>query len=552
LNGLTTVFHQAASALKRFGSVSAMRGLVGVAASAAILGVCSRIEGYSYLLDFFGLVPWLLVLDAATTARAALLCGLAMCIAFVVTIFAWFGFAIAVYSAGDAVAGLAVLMVSAPLLQPQFVTFALVRHRAGRCYGPGLRAVAGASAWVATEWLFPKLLGDNLAHGLYPSRLLRQFADLGGSAGITLLLVVINECVAMAIARRNRGARALLTPLATAAAIVAVMTGYGFLRLSALAAGTAGDKPVRVGLIQSNIASYERLRREMGTYDVVRYVLDTHYAMSREAVDVNHVDALLWSETVYPTTFGSPKSDAGRDLDREIEDFVARSGIPLVFGSYDRDDAGEYNAAIFLEPASAAVPARFTVYRKTNLFLLTEYVPRWLEGPAVRALLPWAGTWQAGLGAKVLPLRLADGREIPVLPMICLDDIDTGLAIAGARLGARLLLVMSNDSWFSEHPAGANLHLVVSAFRSIETRLPQMRVTANGISAVIDRSGEIVASASMDERAVVIGEASPQAPPATLMVAWGDWVGPVALLLLMVMLGAPIAANAFRVAARRT
>ena len=33
--------------------------------------------------------------------------------------------------------------------------------------------------------------------------------------------------------------------------------------------------------------------------------------------------------------------------------------------------------------------------------------------------------------------------------------------------------------------------LRVAAFRSIETRLPQMRVTANGVSAVIDATGTV-------------------------------------------------------------
>jgi hypothetical protein len=49
----------------------------------------------------------------------------------------------------------------------------------------------------------------------------------------------------------------------------------------------------------------------------------------------------------------------------------------------------------------------------------------------------------------VLPLRLKDGREIPVLPMICLDDMDAGLAIEGARLGAQAILTLSNDAWFT-------------------------------------------------------------------------------------------------------
>jgi len=501
-------------------------------------------EGHSYVLAFVGLVPWLLVLDVQTTMWGTALCALAMCQAFVVAIFAWFGFAIAIYSAGHAAVGWAVLVASAPLLQPQFLGFALVRRLAGRYYGRGLTILAGAAAWVATEWLFPKLLADNLGHGLYPSRVLRQAADLGGTAGLTFLLVVVNECAALAVTRLRRGVRAVAPPLAVAATIIAVLIGYGVVRLSSLstpAAESALERPLRIGLVQANITSYDRLRREMGTYDLVRYVLDTHFSMSRQAIDEDDVDALLWSETIYPTTFGRPKSETGAELDREIEDFASRGGVPVVFGSYDRDDEGEYNTAVVLEAVPIGEPPRFDAYRKTRLFLLTEYLPWWLDSPTVRRWLPWAGTWKAGSGAKVLPLRLADGREIPVLPMICLDDVDTSLAIDGARLGARVILAMSNDSWFTEHPAGAHLHLVVSAFRTIETRLPQARVTANGITAVIDRSGDVVASAPVGQRAVVIASVSPAAPPATLVVAWGDWVGPAGLVVLLALLAIRVA-----------
>ena len=61
----------------------------------------------------------------------------------------------------------------------------------------------------------------------------------------------------------------------------------------------------------------------------------------------------------------------------------------------------------------------------------------WLDGPVLRRWLPWTGSWQAGDGARVFPLQLADGREIPVLPLICLDDVDVSLAPAGTRLGAQ-------------------------------------------------------------------------------------------------------------------
>ena len=500
-----------------------------------------------YLLGFVALVPWLLALDTTRSVRGAACSGLAMSFGFVVAVLAWFGFAIAHYAGADSAIGLLIVLAASPLLQPQFIAFALVRHLVGRRHGAVVRALAGASAWVAAEWLFPKLLGDTLGHGLYPSHLLRQIADVGGAAGITFLLILANEAVAAAVVRRRDGMRAVMKPLAMAACVVILMAGYGGVRLSMLSAAPAStDKPLRVGMVQSNIVDYERLRREMGAYEVVRHVLDTHYAMSREAVDRHRVDALLWSETVYPTTFGNPKSEGGAELDREIQAFVSAAGVPLVFGTYDLDAGGEYNAAAFLRPQAA--PLGF--YRKTDLFLFTEYVPQWLDGPTFRRWMPWAGTWTRGDGARVFPLQLADGREIPVTPLICLDDVNSDLAIDGRRLGAQAILGMSNDSWFTGHPAGANLHLAVAAFRSIETRLPQLRVTNNGVSAVIDATGTVVASTAMDEQKILIGEVQTGEPPATLMVAWGDWIGRAGFAFLLLMALSAVGAALTKRAAR--
>jgi apolipoprotein N-acyltransferase len=113
--------------------------------------------------------------------------------------------------------------------------------------------------------------------------------------------------------------------------------------------------------------------------------------------------------------------------------------------------------------------------------------------------------------------------------------VDTGLAIDGARLGAQAILTMSNDSWFTDHPLGAAMHQASAAFRSIETRLPQFRVTTNGYSAVIDATGTVLAGARMGERTLVIGDVPVGTPPRTLMVTWGDWVGLVGIAFLLLL-----------------
>ncbi|WP_206202304.1 apolipoprotein N-acyltransferase [Thermomonas aquatica] len=509
---------------------SGWRLLAGVLASALLLGLYAR-GGNLYLLGFVALVPWLLALDACTTALRALAAGVAMGIAFVAAAFGWFGFAIGEFTGLGAIGGWLVLLLAAPVLQPQLLAFALVRHLAGQRHGAAVRALAGACAWTGCEWLLPKLLGDTLGHGLYPSLPLRQLADLGGAAGISFVLLLVNEGIVVAIRQHRDGTRGWARPSLAIAAILLAWLGYGSWRAAAIAAHANAGEPLRVAMVQTNIVDYERLRRERGAYAVVREVLDTHFAMSRAAVEQGHADAVLWSETVYPTTYGHAKSEDGALLDREIADFVASIRAPLVFGSYDIDADGEYNAAAFLAPDGRTLG----MYRKSDPFPLTEYVPRWLDGPAFRRLLPWTGTWQRGDGARVFPLQLADGREIPVQPLICLDDVDPALAIDGARLGAQAILGMSNDSWFSTHAQGAQLHLAVAAFRSIETRLPQFRVTANGISAAIDPAGTRVATTAIGAPALLTVALPVRTPPRTLMVAWGNWVGAAGLAGLLLL-----------------
>lgn len=515
---------------------AALMPWLGVLASSVLLALYAR-GGAFWMLGFVVWVPWLLGLSQVKRQRDAWLLGAAMSVGYVLAALHWFAPAFAAYVGVAKLPALLLLIVLAPALQPQLLAFALL-HYLGRQRGAWLIwSLLPALAWVATEWLWPKLLGDTFSHGLQSSAWLRQAADLAGASGLTWLLLMVNACVAVIVqAWRHRRAQALQA-LVLGLAIVLLWSAYGYWRLAEVRAVQAVPSlSVRVGMVQANITKLEQMRAERGAYAVIRHLLDTHYAMSAHAVQQQGAEALLWSETIYPTTFGSPKSEDGAALDQEILQFVRDLNVPLVMGTYDLDDAGEYNSAAFLEPERGLLGH----YRKTHPFPLTEYVPDWLDGPAFRRLLPWTGAWKAGQGARALPLRTADGREVNVVPLICLDDVYPQLAIDGARLGAQALVGLSNDSWFTDYPEGARLHLAVASFRSIETRLPQLRVTTNGYSAMVDESGEIVARTEMNQQAVFVGEIPIRDPAPTLMVHWGDWFGRCALIVLVLLAVLPV------------
>ncbi len=459
--------------------------------------------------------------------------GWLLSIGFTVGALGWFGFAIARYTNTEPIFALIVLVLFSPVLQPQFIIFALVHHITRRYYSSSIIIIILTStAWIAAEWVIPKLLNDTLGHGIYPSVIFRQFADIGGVNGITFLLIIINQAIALAITRRNKSTNAWIMPSVSAVLITALMAGYGYIKVSRLTPQIASaSEQLRIGMIQSNIINYDQLRKKHGAYQVVAHVLEKHFSMSRVAIEKNKVDALLWSETVYPTTFGNAKNETGQLLDSRIIDFSNEHSIPLLFGTYDSDMSGEYNAAALVEPDVGLVG----FYRKTNLFFLTEYIPPWLDNSLVRRSMPWVGRWQAGSGARALPLRLADGRNFSIQPLICLDDTEPQLAIDGARLGAQVLLTLSNDSWFSDYSQGANLHLALAGFRSIETRLPQFRVTQNGVSAAIDQIGNVVIRSQQGKQQLLVADLKILAPQRTLVLIFGDWAGKAGLMIFLIL-----------------
>ena len=501
-----------------------------IGVTALVCHLCSFMDPRWFALEWVAFVPWLLALDGARSARAALGLGWLMSVAFVVAVFSWFAPAIASYAGISTALAFLITLVFAPILQLQFLVFAVVRHVVRNARGAAVGAVAAASAHVGTEWLFPKLFADTLGHGFYASVLMRQAADLVGAHGLTFAILLANECFAAAVRRWRSDARAThtLAPVGAAVAIAVVIATYGVVRHRQLSEEAATTRPLTATLVQGDLAQYERLRAEIGTYETVRLILDRYTGMSRAALAQAKPDVLLWPETMYPTTFGKPKSSDGAAFDAEIIDFVGEAGVPLVFGSYDTDGEHEYNAAMFVDVDENG-RTRVGIYRKSFLFPLTERVPAWLDFAFVRRLMPWLGGWTPGSGARVESLRLRDGRTVRAAPLICFDAVDPGLSIAAVRAGAEMLLTLSNDSWFAVGN-GPQLHLVVSIFRSIETRRPQLRVTSTGISTVITPTGEMIATAGVHERRSLTVAVNPVPDRWTLMLAWGNWFGPTALI----------------------
>ncbi len=106
------------------------------------------------------------------------------------------------------------------------------------------------------------------------------------------------------------------------------------------------------------------------------------------------------------------------------------------------------------------------------------------------------------------PRSLALPGLPPVGPLICYEAIFPGEVIDPAHRPGWLLNV-TNDAWYGV-TSGPFQHLAIARVRSIEEGLPLVRAANNGVSAVFDGYGRVIAR--LDLNAIgVLDVALPQA-----------------------------------------
>jgi apolipoprotein N-acyltransferase len=171
------------------------------------------------------------------------------------------------------------------------------------------------------------------------------------------------------------------------------------------------------------------------------------------------------------------------------------------------------------------------VYHKRHLVPFGDYVPlqEWLRGLIRFFDLPMSGF---SPGPARQPLLEAGGQKLA--SAICYEDV-FGEELIEALPEATLLLNATNNAWYGDSFA-PHQHLQMSRLRALETGRMLLRVTTNGVSAIIDQHGQIRGRSPQFATHVLTGEAT-AFRGATPYVRAGNL--PV-LLLVAILLGAGV------------
>jgi len=242
------------------------------------------------------------------------------------------------------------------------------------------------------------------------------------------------------------------------------------------------------------------------------------------------IRAVIWAETAVPFLLnGDPHLQAVLG-GAAPPDGLLITGAPSLEPVPDGPQDALFNSLYAIRP-TGAVAARFD---KVHLVPFGEYLP--LRGLLGRLGFAGLAAGQRDFGSGPERRTLALEGLPPFSPLICYEVIFPGRVYPREGPRPAWLLNITNDAWFSRPPlvprsSGPYQHFASARLRTVEEGLPLVRAANNGISAIIDPYGRILARLPLNA-VDTLDAALPRALAPTLFSRLGNWVLVPLLLLL--------------------
>ncbi len=342
-------------------------------------------------------------------------------------------------------------------------------------------SVLVSAAWVGLEWVRSWMLSgfgwNNLGVALHAELPLIQIVEFTGVGGLSFLLVMCNSIALITVLRlRAEIGRTRLRPhfdFSLTVAMVALTFGYGVRVLMRAASGPKNGVVLHIATVQPNVPQEWKFDRER-----TPEIFDRMQSLTELAI-LTKPDLLMWPEAAVPGGM------LGNEFTKEFVSELAASVPAMLLGTDDmnRGALGEdHNSAAFLLAGKEDVQ----FYDKTHLVPFGEYLPlRPLLGPILGDLIP--GDFKPGTKTGVVSL---EHPTLKLAPLVCFEDTLGEVAREPVRLGAQLLVNLTNDGWFGRS-CEPDQHFANAIFRAVENRTPLVRSTNTGITASVDPYGRV-------------------------------------------------------------
>ncbi len=359
---------------------------------------------------------------------------------------------------------------------------------------------------VILSWI-PSLIPGNPVHSQYQNPLLIQLLDLGGLPLLLFFTALIPWAFVNAVFERKYPHKVAIS-LGVVFTVSALICLYGYFRMETIHHEMVEGEQVRIGVIQPNLLRDDKL--------TPLYLMTEDLLKKRDDLDL-----VVWPE--FPPAFSVIDSATNRNdtlsLSQHLKvPLMLVSGYVYTEGEEEKPRSGYYNASHLIEDGELK-----STYYKRTLVPFFEYLPMESHMGWLRELFPKALHYVPGKQVQLFPL----GRNINIIPPICYEVIFSSELRDFISAGGNIIINPVSDTWFGRS-SGSHHHFSLALFRSVEYRVPFIRVANSGISAFVEASGEIVPGSLtplMEQHSQVFSVSIPKRGPMQLSAyaAWGDW-----------------------------
>ncbi|MFA9459389.1 apolipoprotein N-acyltransferase [Thiohalorhabdus methylotrophus] len=337
-----------------------------------------------------------------------------------------------------------------------------------------------------------------------------------GGLGTGLAAAFINGALTLAYLVYRRRPGAGLAWIGASGIVVALGAATGGVSWTSPSGG-----PLRAALVQGAVPQEKKWDTDHREPILNRY--------RRLTVSNLDADLVVWPETAVPLF----ADQAGKYL-RGLDVAARARGTNLLLGIPERQWRGGrkryFNSAITLGRGGGSR------YRKRHLVPFGEYIPLRSLLFFAEKFVPGSGTFVPGKRAEPLAL---DGHRAGL--SICYEDAFAREVATTVRLGADVLVNVTNDAWFGSS-IGPDQHAQLGRARAVEMGRPLLRVANTGITYAADHEGRILDRIPREDPGVLRVTVQPRTgatPYQWLSAGWilGAVLGGLALYVLFVRRG---------------
>ncbi|HPG38036.1 MAG TPA: apolipoprotein N-acyltransferase [bacterium] len=328
-----------------------------------------------------------------------------------------------------------------------------------------------------------------------------QFAEYLAVFGVSFWVVSIN-CTIFLLWKKWSLPR-LRSVLAIILGILFLLPAvHGIIRMSDNGVRT---EKIKIALLQGNIDPFEKWDKDL--YDRNFKV----YTDLADSAIKGQPDLMIWPETATPFYLRYEMFYLER-----VKMIADTANLALLTGSvdFDYDDNGDYRyynsalgfeanldyiqkyAKMLLVPFSERVPYKnyfpFNVL-KNLLFDMALGVGDYSQGSEYKLFTFHPRSWY---------LDKNNGNAYQAAVAICYESVFPDHIAKLTRMGANILIIITNDAWFGKTSA-PHQHQQIAVFRAIENRIPVARCANTGVSCFIDEYGHVSRSTALFEQALI-------------------------------------------------